>query len=178
MLVRRTAIEDLVIIEMKHIPDDRGAVREFFRASDWDENMPEVGAWRQVNVTTTKRGIVRGLHGEDMTKLVGIAAGSAFGAYVDARPTSPSFGEVVTVELVLGRQVLVPSGVCNGFQTTSEDSVYVYCFDEEWQPGMPGVAVSAIDPALGIKWPIPVDADVHLSQKDRELPPFSALREG
>src|SRR4029079_16531358 len=127
------------------------------RAGDWDRDMPKVGTWRQVNVTTTKRGVVRGLHGEDMTKLVGVVAGTAFGASVDARPTSPSFGEVVTVDLVLGRQVLVPAGVCNGFQTTSAESVYLYCFDEEWQPGMPGVAMSAIDPELGITWPIAVD---------------------
>ena len=178
MIVQRTAIEDLVVVEMKHIPDDRGAVREFFRAGDWDGDMPKVGTWRQVNVTTTKRGVVRGLHGEDMTKLVGVVAGTAFGAYVDARPTSPSFGEVVTVDLVLGRQVLVPAGVCNGFQTTSAESVYLYCFDEEWQPGMPGVAVSAIDPELGISWPIAVDPELHLSEKDRALPSFAALRAG
>jgi len=179
MVVQTTSIDGLVVVEMKHIPDDRGAVREFFRASDWDRtDMPKVGTWRQVNVTTTKRGAVRGLHGEDMTKLVGVVTGSAFGAYVDARPSSPSFGEVVTVELVLGRQVLVPAGVCNGFQTTTAESVYVYCFDEEWVAGMPGVSISAIDPELGITWPIAVDPELHLSPKDRELPPFSALRAG
>jgi dTDP-4-dehydrorhamnose 3,5-epimerase len=110
-----------------------------------------------------------------MHKLVAIAAGQAFGAYVDARPDSPSFGAVVTADLVPGQQVLVPQGVCNGFQSVSEGTTqYVYCFDHEWVPGMAGVAANPLDPALGIPWPLPVDvADRSMiSEKDAGLPPL------
>ena len=79
---------------------------------------------------------MRGLHGEAMTKLVGCVAGEAYGAYLDARPDSASYGKVVTVELRPGTQVLVPAGVCNGFQSVSEQGTqYLYCFTEEWRPG-------------------------------------------
>jgi dTDP-4-dehydrorhamnose 3,5-epimerase len=108
-----------------------------------------------------------------MHKLVSVASGSAFGAYVDARPDSSSRGKVVTVDLVAGRQVLVPDGVCNGFQSVT-DSQYLYCFDHEWVPGMAGAAVNPLDPALGIAWPLPIDLDDPsiLSAKDRALPPL------
>ena len=102
-----------------------------------------------------------------MYKLVAVAPGEAFGAYVDTRPTSATFGKVVTVELVAGTQVLVPKGVCNGFQSVT-DTQYLYTFDAEWQSGMSGTAVHPLDPALAIEWPLePV-----LSEKDAGLPTF------
>src|SRR5262245_56308747 len=172
--VATSDIDGLCIITMHAVQDDRGVVREFFRNSSWrDAGLPSVGPWSQLNMTqTTRRGAIRGLHGEQMTKLVGIAAGTAFGAYVDTRRDSPSFQNVVTVPLELGTQVLVPNGVCNGFQVTSEGGcTYVYCFDREWQPGMQGVAIHALDPALGIPWPIAINRDdpAMLSSKDRSL---------
>ena len=75
--------------------------------------------------------------------------------------------------LVKGTQVLVPPGVCNGFQSVSPGtSQYLYCFDAEWAPGMAGVAVNPLDPDLGIAWPLPVDPDdrSQVSAKDAALP--------
>jgi dTDP-4-dehydrorhamnose 3,5-epimerase len=175
MAVFTTAIDGLLVIRMKQADDERGVVREFYRQSAWLEaGLPDLGPWAQVNVTESKRGALRGLHGEDMHKLVAVASGEAFGAYVDARPDSPSFGKVVTVELVAGRQVLVPKGVCNGFQSVT-DTQYLYAFDAEWKPGMSGVAVNPLDPALGIEWPLPIDVDDPsiLSAKDRDQPAFN-----
>lgn len=172
--VTETSIPGLLVIEQKAVADGRGAVREFFRSSDWDD--APFGPWRQVNVTTSVRGAIRGLHGEAMTKLVGIVAGEAFGVYLDTRP-GPTFGTIETVTLTLGRQVLLPPGVCNGFQTLSESSVYVYCFDDEWSPTMDGVSVTPLDPDLGIDWPLAVDPndETVLSAKDRNAPRFADL---
>jgi len=167
-----TAIDGLVVISLKQVDDERGTIREYHRASDesW-------GPWLQVNVTETNRGALRGLHGEDMTKLVGVIAGEAFGAYVDTRPTSPTRGAVVTLPLVLGTQVLVPAGVCNGFQALADATQYLYCFDAEWVPGMAGAAVHPLDPALGIEWPLPVDPQdrSQLSAKDAAQPTLAEV---
>jgi dTDP-4-dehydrorhamnose 3,5-epimerase len=175
--VQPTAIDGLMVLAVKTISDDRGAVRELFRQSAWagHHSLPDVGPWLQVNVTESVHGSVRGLHGETMNKLVTVVSGEAFGAYVDARRDSSSFGQVVTIPLSLGRAVVVPGGVCNGFQTTTEQSIYVYCFDREWEPVMPGVAVNALDPALAIAWPLPVDPSDRrqLSEKDGLLPTFA-----
>jgi dTDP-4-dehydrorhamnose 3,5-epimerase len=172
-------IDGLLVVGLKEVDDPRGTVREFFRASAWTAaGLPDVGPWVQMNVTETHHGSLRGLHGEAMDKLVGVVHGEAFGAYVDLRRASPTFGAVVTVALVPGVQVFVPNGVGNGFQAVSAGGCqYFYCFNEEWQPGMPGVSVSALDPALGIPWPLPVDADA-LSERDRSLPTFAEYRDG
>lgn len=173
MSVATTAIDGLCVLTLKQIGDERGTIREFYRESAFVEaGLPSLGPWVQVNVTETHRGAVRGMHGEDMTKLVAVVAGRAHGAYVDTRPGSPSHGVVVEVDLAVGTQVLVPAGVANGFQAVEDGTQYLYCFDAEWVPGMSGTAIAPLDPALGIAWPLPVDPDdpAQLSVKDRDAP--------
>jgi dTDP-4-dehydrorhamnose 3,5-epimerase len=174
--VTDTAIGGLCSLTMKQVEDDRGVVREFYRESAFvDAGLPSLGPWLQVNVTETRQGAIRGLHGEAMHKLVAIVHGRAFGAYVDVRPASPTYGTVVTRLLVAGEQMVVPPGVCNGFQSLSEGvTQYLYCFDQEWAPVMAGTAVNPFDPALGIAWPLAIDITDRtlLSAKDAGLPPF------
>jgi len=171
-----THIEGLLVLTLKQVRDERGSVREFFRTSAYTDAVPGLGDWRQINVTESGHGAVRGLHGEAMTKLVACVSGEAFGAYLDARPDSSSYGALVTVPLSPGVQVLVPAGVCNGFQSVSEQGTqYLYCFTEEWRPGMAGTAFSPLDEQLGLHWPIPIDpADpAQISAKDAGALRFS-----
>ncbi|WP_051265251.1 dTDP-4-dehydrorhamnose 3,5-epimerase family protein [Nakamurella lactea] len=179
MQVDKTAIDGLLVLTMKQVTEPRGTVREFFRASAYAGPLAGLGAWQQINITETARGGIRGLHGEAMVKLVACVAGEAFGAYLDAREGSPSYGAVVTLPLRTGTQVLVPAGVCNGFQSVSEAGCqYLYCFTDEWRPGMAGVGYSPLDTGLGIDWPIPVDPQnpAQVSAKDASAPLFSQLR--
>lgn len=173
-----TAIDGLMVLTMKQVTDERGTVREFFRRSAFDAAaLAVLGPFLQVNVTETRRGALRGLHAEAMTKLVAVVVGEAFGAYVDVRPNSPTYGVVETVLLVPGTQVLVPRGVANGFQAVADLTQYMYCFDEEWRPAMAGVACNPLDSDLAIAWPLPVDpADrAQVSAKDAGLPAFADL---
>lgn len=180
--VRPTEIEGLCFLTMKQVTDERGTVREFYRESAFAAaGLPSLGPWLQVNVTETHRGGLRGLHAEDMYKLVAVVAGEAFAAYVDLRPESATFGTLVTATLRPGSQVLVPKGVGNGFQATGEGSTqYLYCFDHEWAPGMAGVACTPLDPSLAIPWPLPVDPTdrAQVSVKDRDAPALHQLERG
>ncbi len=176
--VTPAAIDGLCIVTLKQITDERGTIRELFRRSAFEAAGADLGSFDQINVTESRRGAIRGMHAEATTKLLTIVAGEAFGAYVDTRPASPTFGVVHTATLRPGVQVLVPRGVANGFQTTSDASQYVYCFDEEWRPDMPGVAVAPLDPGLAIPWPVAIDPDDPsvLSAKDRSAPLFADLK--
>jgi dTDP-4-dehydrorhamnose 3,5-epimerase len=172
--VEHTEIEGLKVLRMKQITDERGTIREFYRESSFlAAGLPSLGPWLQVNITETRQGALRGLHGEDMFKLIAVVEGEAFGAYLDARPDSPSRGKVVTARLTKGTQILVPRGVCNGFQSVSPGvTQYLYCFDQEWRPGMAGVALNPLDPTVAIAWPLPVDASnpAQISAKDASAP--------
>jgi dTDP-4-dehydrorhamnose 3,5-epimerase len=177
LAVDTTVIDGLLRITTKAVTDDRGTVREFFRTSGFMEaQIPVPERWAQVNLTFTKRGGVRGLHGEATDKLIGIAHGSAFGAFLDVRRESLSYGAVVTVLLEVGVQMFVPAGVCNGFQAIT-DCQYLYCFSSEWQPGVAGAAVNPLDPELAIPWPVSVRPDdpAQISAKDAAAPRFADL---
>ncbi len=166
-------IDGLQIISVKTVTDDRGTVRELYRSSVHSDVLPDsLNSWKQINLTRTKRGAVRGLHGEKMAKLVTVAKGSAFGVYVDTRANSRTIGAVETVNLTPGIQVFVPEGVCNGFQALDDDTEYLYFFDNEWVLGMSGVALTPLDPELNIEWPIPlIPGNVEqVSVKDSKAP--------
>src|SRR5258708_38808027 len=95
--VTPTDVHGLFVVQMKQISDERGIVREFYRQSDFAAaGLPAPEQWSQLNVTESGCGVIRGLHGEAMTKFVSVAAGSAFGVYLDAREGSPTFATVVT----------------------------------------------------------------------------------
>lgn len=169
---RRGPIDGMHIVTMKQVTDERGTVRELFRASAFTAAGLDIGTFTQINVTESRYGAVRGMHAEETAKLVAVASGEAFGVYVDLRPDSPTRGEIDTVLLHAGVQVLVPPGVANGFQSLSDACQYVYCFDIEWQPGMPGRACTPLDPALASLWPVHIDTDqpTQLSAKDAAAP--------
>lgn len=179
LTVEETSIRGLLMITSKAVTDERGTVQEFFRASDFEKfNAAMPPRWSQVNLTYTQRGGLRGLHGEATDKLVGVAHGEAFGVYLDARPDSPTFRTVETRRLIVGVQLFVPAGVCNGFQAVSDGGcMYLYCLSNEWQPGMAGVAVNPLDPDLGINWPITPDAadPAMVSARDAEARRFADL---
>ena len=177
---RPGAIDGLAIVTMKRATDERGTVRELFRRSTFAETAPEFGRIEQVNLTLTHLGGVRGMHAEQMTKLVTVVHGRAHGVYVDVRPGSPTFGAVDEIDLEPGVQVLVPSGVANGFQALAPDTEYAYCFDREWRPGMPGSAFTPLDPLVADRWPLPIDPDdpAPISAKDRSAPTFDDLDHG
>jgi dTDP-4-dehydrorhamnose 3,5-epimerase len=177
---RSGTIDGLLVVTMKQVTDDRGTVRELFRRSVFADVAPTFGRIEQVNVTSTHLGGVRGMHAEQMTKLVAVAHGRAHGVYVDIRPGSPTFGSVDEVDLLPGVQVLVPSGVANGFQALDPETQYAYCFDHEWQPGMPGSAFTPLDPLVADRWPVPIDPGnpAQISVKDRSAPLFEELSHG
>jgi dTDP-4-dehydrorhamnose 3,5-epimerase len=176
LVAKETRIAGLWHVCVKQAVDDRGVVREFFRRSAFGEAGVPVGeGWPQINVTSSKRGVLRGIHAEAMDKYVMLGAGEAYAAVVDLRPDSPTAGEAEGFELAPGDGLFVSAGLGNSFQTTSAESTYVYWFSDEWRPGMPGFGADPLDPALaahGITWPIPVDRGDRgsISEKDATAP--------
>ena len=161
-----TSIDGLWTIELKQFADVRGVIREAYRHSDFEAaGLPSLGDRPQTNATETNRGGLRGIHAEDMHKFVTVVAGEVYAVVVDLRPGSATAGQWVGFGLTAGRGLFVSRGLGNAFQSISDEpSQYVYVFDREWAPGMPGVHVTPLDPALRIEWPL----EPILSEKDAD----------
>ena len=170
--IQETDIEGLWTIKFKVFEDDRGSVMEFYRQSDFvDSGLPSLGERPQVNAPLTVKGALRGVHAEFAHKLVSVASGQVYAVIVDLRPDSPTAGKWQGFYLNRGEGLFVSSGLGNSFQSTSDEpSVYLYHFEKEWQPSMPGKACNPLDPALGIDWPIKEKDGMIISDKDKDNP--------
>jgi dTDP-4-dehydrorhamnose 3,5-epimerase len=170
--VEKTDIEGLFTVRFKIFEDNRGSVMEFYRQSDFvAAGLPSLGERPQVNAPLTIKGAVRGIHAEFAHKLVSVASGEVYAVIVDLRPDSPTAGKWLGFTLRRGQGLFVSSGLGNSFQSVSEEpSIYLYYFEDEWRPDMPGVACNPLDPELAIDWPIADGTGMILSQKDRDNP--------
>lgn len=175
--VEATDLPGLFLVHLDVHEDARGWFKE-----NWQrERMTALGLPDlrpvQHNVSFNARaGVTRGLHAEPWDKLVSVATGRAFGAWVDLRE-GPGFGRVLTREIGPDTAVLVPRGVANGFQVLEDATAYSYLVTDHWRPGAGYPEVALHDPALGIAWPIPLDDPrVERSAKDLANPLLADVR--
>ena len=70
-------------------------------------------------------------------------------------------------------QVRVPAGCAHGFQVLSDVADVCYKVDAPYDQSL-DVTIAWNDPALGITWPL---GNPVLSERDRNAPPLSAVRE-
>lgn len=181
MNVIKTDIEGVVIIEPKVFGDSRGYFFESYSQRDFDAAVGDV-RFVQDNESKSCYGVIRGLHFQkppfEQSKLVRAVKGRVLDVAVDIRPSSPTFGKHVAVELSEDnhRQIFIPKGFAHGFAVLSEEAVFQYKCDSFYTPGSEG-AIAWDDPVLGIDWRIPSDK-VILSEKDRCHPPLSEIWRG
>lgn len=174
-----TEISGLFEIQFKLIEDPRGSVMELYRQSDFESaGLPSLGDRPQVNAPETIKGAIRGIHAEYAHKLVSVAFGKVYAVIVDLRNDSETFGKWHGYELERGRGLFVSKGLGNSFQSVSDEpSVYLYYFEEEWHPDMPGIACNPLDPELNINWPMKEGEGMIISEKDRTNPSLTTIRE-
>lgn len=167
--ITKTSLEGLYRVKFKVITDSRGSVMEFYRQSDFEKSgLPTLDERPQVNAPLTVKGAVRGIHAEAAHKLVAVASGKIYAVIVDLRKDSPMAGKWEGFELARGEGLFVEKGLGNSFQSISnEPSVYMYYFEKEWTPEMPGTSCNPLDPDLNIPWPIALSEGMIISDKDR-----------
>ena len=171
MAIRTTQIPGLVVVDLAVHGDQRGWFKENWqRARMTEEGLPDFGPVQNNVSFNATTGVTRGLHAEPWDKLVSVAGGRVFGAWVDLRE-GDSFGAVVTLEIGPETAVFVPCGVANGFQTLEPATSYSYLVNAHWSAERKKdyTFVNLADPTLAIAWPIPLE-QAERSQADRDHP--------
>jgi len=172
--VDRTPIPGLLVVRLPVHVDARGWFEESWQREQMVAlGVPDLGPVQANVVFNTRRGVTRGFHAEPWDKLVTVATGSAFAAWVDLR-AGATYGVTVQLELAPGLAVFVPRGVANGYQVLADGTAYTYLVNDHWRAGVAYPAVSLEDPALAIPWPVPL-AEAEVSARDRANPRLAEL---
>ena len=168
--VHETGIEGLKVIELSVHGDSRGWFKENWqRAKMVALGIPDFHVVQNNISFNAERGVTRGIHAEPWNKFISVATGSIFGAWVDLRAGSATFGKAYTTTLDPSRAIYVPRGVGNSFQALEDGTAYTYLVDAHWSAELKRTYtfVNLADPDLAIKWPIPLskatlsEADLH-----------------
>lgn len=180
MNVIRTAIPEVLILEPKVFGDSRGFFMESWNARTFEEVTGLQRTFVQDNHSRSQKGVLRGLHfqlEQTQGKLVRVVSGRVFDVAVDARKSSPTFGQWVGVELSAENQRIcwVPEGFAHGFVVLSESADFLYKTTNYYHPSSDRT-LQWNDPALGIGWPLhELDGEPLLSAKDQLGVPLSQL---
>ncbi len=162
-----TDIDGLLVIDLAVHGDARGWFKENWqRETMVGLGVPDFGPVQHNVSYNGAAGTTRGIHAEPWDKLVSVAAGRVFGAWVDLRE-GPGFGTVETAEIGPDRAVFIPRGVANAFQTLEDGTIYSYLVNAHWSPDARYTFVNLQDPTLAVPWPLPL---TEVSDKDRDHP--------
>jgi dTDP-4-dehydrorhamnose 3,5-epimerase len=171
--------------------DARGSFRELWKASVHGPiAASDAGAtdgvephFVQANLSTSSRGVLRGLHfhRRQLDHWI-LARGSAFVALVDVRPmlTEPAVGPRVETRVMLADDwVDIPTGVAHGFLAL-EPLELIYLVTNEYD-GTDELGFAWDDATAAVTWPRvdgTPDGRPILSERDRSNPSLAALVAG
>jgi dTDP-4-dehydrorhamnose 3,5-epimerase len=168
MIITKTHIPDVAIIELELREDDRGFFARTFDVTEFTAAglNPAV---EQCNVSYNhKAGTLRGMHYQlayaPEVKLVRCVRGAIVDKIVDMRPDSETYLQHVSVELTAeNRKALyVPAMFAHGYQTLTDGAEVMYQVTGAYTPAAErGQRYN--DPALGLEWPLEVSV---ISTKD------------
>lgn len=172
LTVTETGIPGLKVVELSVHGDNRGWFKENWqRAKMTALGIPDLKVVQNNISYNDSRGVTRGIHAEPWDKFISVARGSVFGAWVDLREGSETFGKVFTCTLDPSRAIYVPRGVGNSFQALEDGTAYTYLVDAHWSLELKRTYtfVNLADPELAIEWPIPLD-EATVSEADLNHP--------
>lgn len=172
MTREETGIPGLFTLHARVLADDRGSFVKTFHVDD-HEALGLRTDWREEYCTSSRAGVVRGMHFQtppaDHVKLVYCLVGAVHDVVLDLRRGSPTFGEYRSFELTAaaGLAVYIPSGCAHGFAAREADSVLYYKVTSVYAPAHDaGIAWDS----FGHRWPVD---DPILSARDRSHPALS-----
>ncbi|MCA2628081.1 MULTISPECIES: dTDP-4-dehydrorhamnose 3,5-epimerase [unclassified Microcystis] len=177
MKVIPTEIPDVLIIEPQVYGDDRGFFLESFNQKDFREKTGVNTTFVQDNHSMSLKNVLRGLHYQipnPQGKLVRVVNGSVFDVAVDARQSSPTFGQWVGCVLSAENKRIfwVPEGFAHGFLVLSDRAEFLYKTTNYYYPQYEKT-IAWNDADLGIDWPL--QTPPILSPKDQAGQPFKSV---
>lgn len=176
--VKDTPLQGVSVLVRRVFKDQRGSLDRLFGQSDFLSLGLDTGV-SDVNVATIEEaGTIKGLHLQkdpfSETKVVTCLAGAVFDVAVDVRAGSPTRGQWFGLVLRsdVAKSLVIPRGFAHGVQALEENCLVHYLHSAPYSPKHE-VGFHALDPILGIDWPMKVS---RLSLRDSKLPNLGSVK--
>ena len=158
LMVNKTPLQDVLVIEPKVFGDERGWFYESFNQHEFLTAIGITNSFVQDNHSLSKQGVLRGLHYQTQHvqgKLVRVTRGKVFDVAVDLRKSSPTFGQWFGIELSADNylQLWIPGGFAHGFLILSEFAEFLYKTTDYYDPSSE-LCLMWNDPKVAIDWPL------------------------
>ena len=164
---------DVWVITPRVFPDERGDFFESWQAGKF-RNIGIDVIFVQDNQSSSRRGVVRGLHYQipphAQAKLLRASSGRVFDVAVDLRESSPTFGQWDGLILsdATKQMMWIPRGFAHGYIALTDDAVVAYKTTAVYSAEAER-SIRWNDPAIGIDWPEVADGPI-LSLRDADAP--------
>ncbi len=157
MIINRTSIDDVLLIENPHFDDNRGYFSEVFRHNELEDFLNRKINFVQINESFSYKNVLRGLHFQEpnpQAKLIKIVSGEVFDVAVDLRPNSKTYLQYVGVTLSAQKNemLFIPEGFAHGFFVTGDHARCIY-FCNNYYSRNDAKTINYKDTRLNIKWP-------------------------
>lgn len=162
----RDLTQFLKMTQGKVYADARGTFRELYNNNS--EIKEEISGFSQINVSTSFKGVTRGIHLQNepnqQAKLVTCISGIVLDVVVDLRVNSSYFGEWFGLELKAteATSLWIPEGFGHAFQALEDNSIVTYGVTKPYCPDSE-VSINPSDETIGIEWPT---KPILVSEKD------------
>lgn len=152
-------LPEIKIIEFDIFSDLRGEIWTSFINELELEILPDNINFKHDKFNTSKKGVLRGIHGDVKTwKLVSCPIGEIEQVVVDLRAESKNFKRWIKFELNKDNQVaiLIPPGFGNAFCVMSDEALYHYklAYDGDYNDFDNQFTFAWNDKSIGIDWKI------------------------
>lgn len=173
LIVEKTKLDGVLLIKPDVFKDFRGTYTETYNKKLYQESGIPVD-FVVDDYSTSKRGVLRGLHGDQKTwKLISCKQGALYLVVLNFDQTSSQFGQWTSFELNEENcwQVLIPPKFANGHYAMAEKIIFNYKQSEYYNSKLPSggqFSVRYNDPKFNIMWPLV--GEPILSERDKNAP--------
>ncbi len=165
------------LLKPKIFSDERGSFLESWNQETFDSLIGRKIIFSQDNHSSSKIGVLRGLHYQvppiPQGKLVRCVAGEIFDVAVDIRINSKTFGEYVFAKLNNDNKLMlwIPTGFAHGFLSLKDNSEVIYKASGKYSKKHER-SIIWNDKTLKINWPLQIvnKDEPSLSEKDANAP--------
>ena len=157
-------IDGLLVLTSPLHHDDRGYFLENWKKNDLIKfGVPEefFNNDLQNNVSVSNKGTLRGMHCQGWAKLMTVA----WETFVDLRRESPTYKNVMALDVKPGMAVFVPEGVANGAQSLVENGILNYIVTGYYNPNKKYLGITPLDSKLNLPWDMTTTPII--SEKDK-----------